>query len=347
MKQQILTYLLIGQLCWLFSCDDKPNIVAPVVIPPPVKGAVWIANEGNFQMGNASLTVLDLEKKELYENVFENNNGRKLGDVFQSINFIQNLAYLVVNNSQKIEVCDPKTFQSVAIVSGFTSPRYIVQHNSTSAFVSEYYANAIRRVNLSTQTIDGTIAVPSWIDEMVIQNNRLYAAGANSKSVYIIDLTTQELTDSIIVGNAPTSIVIDFENNLWILCKGKPELGTKPTLHRYHSINKTIDKTITLNIDAEATRLRINALKNKLYWLARDVYTLNILDSNATPQKLVDGIGKTFYGLGVNPKTEEIYVSNAKDYVQRSTVIRYDAVGNYLGDFNAGLITSDFYFYYP
>lgn len=345
MKKQILTYLLVWQLGLLISCDDKPQNVDPIVIPPPKKGAVWIANEGNFQMGNASLTVLDLEKKELYDNVFEKNNNRKLGDVFQSINLINNLAYLVINNSQKIEICKPSTFESVGIISGFTSPRYIVPYNATEAYVSEYYANAIRKVSLESNTITGSIQVPAWIDEMVVLNDKLYATGANSSKVYVVNLINQLLSDSIVVGVGPTSIVKDNLNNLWILCKGKSENGIKPSLHRFNTTTNILDRNITLNVNAEATRLRLNNAKTMLYWLARDIYNMQLNDT--VPNMLVDGLGKTFYGLGVNPQTNEIYVSNAKDYIQRSTIIRYDFSGSYLGDFNAGLITSDFYFYYP
>src|SRR6478752_3181460 len=100
-------HLLVFASVLFAACDDKPIPEDDIILPPPIKGSVMIVNEGNFNSGNAGLTYLDLANDKLYEDLFQSANGRKLGDVFQSVNMLNGKAYLVVNNSQKIEVADP------------------------------------------------------------------------------------------------------------------------------------------------------------------------------------------------------------------------------------------------
>jgi hypothetical protein len=63
-------------------------------------------------------------------------------------------------------------------------------------------------------------------------------------------------------------------------------------------------------------------------------------------EAIVSGSGKTFYGLAIDPKANEIFVSDVKNFNSLSDVYRYDFNGNLLGKFASGNITSDFYFYY-
>ena len=54
--------------------------------------------------GNAELGFINNGLKQRLDNVFQSANNRNLGDVFQSMNIINEQAYLVINNSGKIEI---------------------------------------------------------------------------------------------------------------------------------------------------------------------------------------------------------------------------------------------------
>ncbi|MES2778319.1 MAG: DUF5074 domain-containing protein, partial [Bacteroidota bacterium] len=99
MKRRIILIGAFATLLGLVSCDKKPQPNDDLILPPLVKGSIMMINEGNFQFGNASLTVYDFNNDIVYPDVFENTNGRKLGDVFQSITVANGKAYLIVNNS--------------------------------------------------------------------------------------------------------------------------------------------------------------------------------------------------------------------------------------------------------
>lgn len=348
MKKLIFGSLLSLSLLALSSCDNKPKANDELIIPPPVNGSVMIVNEGNFQYGNASLTVLNFANGELYQDVFEKNNGRKLGDVFQSASVVNGKAYFVVNNSQKIEVVDPSTYKSIAVINGFTSPRYLIAVDAAKAYVSEYYANAIRIVDLTTNTITGSIPLNGWTEEMVMVNNRVYVTNIKKDYVYVINTANDAVEDSVKVVFAPTSIQADARDKVWVLSNGKPDQGIRPALQCINPATLAVEKSFSLVMsETDVSRLRVNKAKDRLYWLSKHVYALGINETSVSATPFIYSLNHNFYGLGIDPRTDELYISDAKDFVQRSNISRYRSSGVLAGDFSGGIITGGFCFYYP
>lgn len=347
MKTNIF-YIASSLLVLLSSCDNKPQKHDEVVIPPPINGSVWIVNEGNFQSGNSTLSLLNFANGELYQDVFENNNGRKLGDVFQSVNVFNGKAYLVVNNSKKIEVVDPSTYKAIGVINGFTSPRYILPVNEGKAYVSEYYADAIRIVDLNNNTISGSVNINGSMDEMVMLNEKVYVTNFKKEYIYIIDALNDHLEDSIKVAYGATSLRVDAQNKIWVLSEGKLDQTVTPVLQRINPVTKEVERKMNLSFsETMPSRLRINAAKNRLYWLSKHVYTQSIADSVVSSTPFIHSVFNTYYGLEVDPRTDELYISDVKDFVQRSNISRFNSSGIPVGDFTAGLITGGFFFYYP
>ena len=52
----------------------------------------------------------------------------------------------------------------------------------------------------------------------------------------------------------------------------------------------------------------------------------------------------TFYALDINPINEEVYVSDAIDYVQNGIIFRYSSSGDLINQFNSGVIPGSFLF---
>mgnify|MGYP006197631115 CR=1 FL=1 len=64
---------------------------------------VLIVNEGTFNWNNASISLYQPGNKTVTQNTFSQaNNNIPLGDIAQSITSINNKAYIVINNSNKI-----------------------------------------------------------------------------------------------------------------------------------------------------------------------------------------------------------------------------------------------------
>jgi hypothetical protein len=55
--------------------------------------------------------------------------------------------------------------------------------------------------------------------------------------------------------------------------------------------------------------------------------------------------GRIFYGLGIHQDDESVWVSDARDYVQKGKVYRYNQQKTEIGSWDAGVIPCSFYFY--
>ncbi len=122
---KLLSALFAATLLFTTSCrtDD------PIDDPQP-KGAyengIFLSNEGNF--GSPTATVSFISNDLSIENKIysANNGGAVLGDVLQNIGVNGDNAYLILNNSNKIEIVNRYTFKKIATVSDQVSqPRYI------------------------------------------------------------------------------------------------------------------------------------------------------------------------------------------------------------------------------
>ena len=126
------------------------------VTPVPGQG-LFIANEGNFQYGNASLSFYDIASGTVENEVFIRANGQKLGDVAQSMTMHDGTLWIVVNNSHVIFAVDPVTFKEKGRITGFTSPRYIHFISDEKAYVTQLWDNRIFIVNPKRYEITGYI----------------------------------------------------------------------------------------------------------------------------------------------------------------------------------------------
>ncbi len=104
MKKSIISLFAI---IILFSCKKDTEDSIPVAAFTAENGGIYISNEGNFQSANATLTYFNPSNKTTIDDPFKQVNNQSLGDICQSMNLINGKLYIVVNNSGKIDVCNP------------------------------------------------------------------------------------------------------------------------------------------------------------------------------------------------------------------------------------------------
>ena len=206
------------------SCDKNQTNDATINIPTKTAAALYIGNEGQFQHGDATLTFIDILNNKSNNNAFQSANNRPLGDVLQSINVTKNYIYLVVNNSQKIEVLNRTDLKSVATITGFTSPRFMEYINTNKAYVSEFFSTKLRVINPTSNQLVQSIEVGGWQEEIKHLNNELFITDYQNNRIFVLDITSDQIIDTIIVAKNPTSLFIDNNNLLWVGCNGD-EIG--------------------------------------------------------------------------------------------------------------------------
>lgn len=339
------SYLITTLLVLLLSScrKDKPPKETEQSIQIIQNGGVYITNEGNFQYGNATVSYYDIASETAIEDLFQPANHTALGDVCQSMYLFNNKAYIVLNNSEKIEVVNPTTFISIGTISGFTSPRYFLPVSNDKAYVTDIYSGKISIVNLNSQSISGAIPCQGATEELVLAYGKAFVTNTKRNYVYVIDTDGDIMTDSVLVSYGSNSIVEDKNGKLWVLCEGKS--GIPAGLHRFNPINGEVEQSFQFSNPSDRPwRLQINGSNDTLYFLNKGVFQMAITADNLPESPLIATDGRMLYALGVDPQSGTIYLSDAIDYVQRGRIYRYLPNGSLIGSFLAGTIPNGFYF---
>jgi YVTN family beta-propeller protein len=338
-------FFFIALLTFVSSCKkDKPEEVTIPIVPVKQGGGVYIINEGNFQFGNAKVSYYDITSNEIIEDVFQQANNLPLGDVCQSMKVWENKAFIVMNNSKKIWIVNSSSFIKQDEITGFTSPRYILPVSNSKAYVTDLYSNAISIVNLSSNTISGTIPLTGWTEELASAYGKVFVTNKLSDKIYVINTSTDLITDSITVGYASNSIREDKNGKLWVLCEGN-QSNINASLHCINPLNYQVEKSFQFtNVTDSPWRLNINGSNDTLYFLNGGIYQLAITADALPSSPLIAKGSHVFYGVGINPNNGEVYAADAIDYVQKGRVYRYKSDGTETNSFLAGIIPSEFHF---
>lgn len=337
-------------LILFFSCKkedqniDNKGLTIPFDTLSNSSSAVFIVNEGNFQWGNGSVSLYDVKAAAVEEDIFKKVNNRPLGDVVQSMEIFKGKGYLVVNNSQKIEVVDPLTFQSIGSINGLTSPRYFKGITSVKAYATDIWANKISVIDLISNSVIKQIPCKGWTEEMLLYQEKCFVANLYSEYLYVINTINDVVEDSIKISYGSNSLRLDKYGKLWVLCSGDKDKGFLGGIHRIDPISKQVELSLNFNtISDEPKNLRINPTADTLYYLNKGLYKMPITNSFLPVSSFISE-KSNFYGLGVDPKSGEIYVSDAIDFVQKGIVFRYSSSGELKNSFKVGIIPGDFYF---
>ena len=350
--------LLLTNTLFFTSCDPEPANPTP-------KGAyqtgVFIVNEGNFQKGNGAISYFDRDTKTVEKDIFNAVNSRPAGDVVQSMFIHNDKAYIVANNSNKVEVVDANTFIWEATISGLALPRYFAVANN-KGYVTEWVGfsgnGRVAVIDLNTNIITKTIPVGSTPEQMLVVNNKLYVSNSGSNTLSVINTTTDAVETTVTVGPGPGNLVLDATSKLWVACAGnkvyKPDYSgydenasTPGSLIRLNPATNAIEATLPFASTVEIPKdLTSNEARNKLYYhYAGKIYQLDIsattLPTNAFTNRRFTGEG---FGLGVEPATGTVYAADPGFYTANGKVIRYNSTGSPLDSFEVAIGPNGFVF---
>jgi YVTN family beta-propeller protein len=338
------------------SCK-KPE---KVDIALPLESKVFVLNEGNFNSGNASVSLYDPIFNKVYNDMFTQQNSRPLGDVLQSMCIVGDKAYFVVNNSNKIEITDKNSMVSTGVINDLSLPRYMVAVNDQKAYVTEYISyvsgnGRISIIDLATNTVSGTITLGTLPETMLLHNGKMYVCISNENKIAVINTSTDAVETTITVSDGPNSIVKDSDGKLWVMCGGKTEyntttwepdplLSTPGALVKINPTTGMVESTMPFSeVFGSPAKLTINGSLNTLYYAYNGaIYSQSITASalSSTPV-----INRSFYGLGVDPQTEYIY-AGTYGFTSNQRMIRYTSAGAVVDSTEVGVGPNGFYFNY-
>ncbi|AKD03114.1 DUF5074 domain-containing protein [Pontibacter korlensis] len=337
------------------SCDDNNDGPSGAYS----EDGVFIVNEGNFGTPNGSISYYNSNSNEVQNGIFSTvNENRPLGDVAQNMVVHGDRAFIVVNNSNKIEVVNAATFKSEGVVEGLSAPRYFVALNNDKGYVTEWLpANAdwsynkgrVSVIDLKSYSVVKTIEVDVQPEQLLIANGKLYVTNQGSDKVTVINTANDAVESSITVTYGPNSLALDRNNTLWVLSSGNKDWNlpqsehTAGALSKINVSNNTVSSTIIFpNVTASAGKLVTNGSKDKLYFIYNGgVHQQDISATTLNETPLID---RSFYGLGVDPDNGNIYGGDENNWSGDGTVYVYNSNGTQITTFKVGVGPNGFVF---
>ena len=328
----------------MFSCgDDEPESKSGYF----EKGkGVFICNEGIFTHGNASIYYYDWSEDSLHTNIYENSNNEKLGDVLQSMNIVDDRAYLVVNNSSIINEVSIRDFKKIKTFTGFNSPRYILPVNEEKAYVSDLYSGVIYVISLKENKIIKELKTGQWTETWALAGNRAFVtcpwffSSELSKKILVLDTEKDEIIDSLFAGPNPNRIEIDSNNKLWVLCGGNGYAGIHGGLYKFDVSTGILEDSLIFENPQSLynNAMAINKNKDTIFIVNNGVYTLDVNQSDMKLTKMITLQDDFVYGMNIDDDRNLLYLSINNDNTKGEVKV-YNMQGKLIKTINAG--------YYP
>lgn len=338
-----MIFLCFGIVLLAVSCE-------PPVDPPINQGktGLYILNEGGFNMNNSSLTYYDLKNKNIIQDIFLQSNNRGLGDVGNDMKLYGNKIYIVVNNSEIIEIINPQNAKSIKQISLTGKQPRNIAFMENKAYVSCFDGTVVR-IDTTTLQIDGTVVVGSNPEGICVANNKLYVANSGglsspitSNTVSVVDLNTFSELKRISVAIGPRVLKTDQYGDVYVACTGN--YGKIPA--SFHRINTEMDEAVE-NYNLQVQNFAIegnfaylysyNFIDQSKWFKVMDISTENIVKDNFISDATNIAVP---YGIAVDPVTNNVYITDAGDYVSTGDVYCFNKNGVLQFQFEAGNIPS-------
>ncbi|MDR1583495.1 MAG: YncE family protein [Prevotellaceae bacterium] len=342
---------------FLIACRDEDSVVPSTQTSvgaeesDTIKG-FFLLNEGSMGSNKASLDYFDYDSGVYHRNIFAERNPNivnELGDVGNDIRIYGNKVYIVVNCSHLLEVLDVTTAKHIASIA-IPNCRYVT-FDKGYAYVSSYAgpvllnSNArlgyVAKIDTVTLTVKDTCVVGYQPEEMVIRNNKLYVANSGGyyaqqydNTVSVIDLDNFTEIKKITVAINLYCMILDNQDNIYVGSRSDYN-GIKSNIYIIDSQDKISD---ALNVSTENMALcgdslyvcgvEWNQLTNSSFVSYTIINTVskNVISSNF----ITDGTDEKIempYGIAINPQTKDIYILDAKDFINPGVLYCFSSDG--------------------
>lgn len=309
---------------------------------------VFVINEGNFLSDDGSISFIDSEGV-VQNNIFsENNASLPLGDVVQSMYVNDTTAFILVNNSNKVEVVNVNEMKLLHTISVVSLPRYMIS-DGDYGYISEWVSfsdpGRISILDLHTYEILDTINVGFGAEALAIRNNKLYVSNNFENTLSVINLSTREIIQTISVGPSPSAMVIDKNDDLWIICSGgynaDYSLANNGLLVQLDANDKVL-KEISLEMNVGG-KLVTNVDSSILYFYSGTTVYSYALGDESHNTFIENTSAISFYGMGVSPDGD-IYIADSRSFQSLGSVYIYDHTGQEQAVFEVGRGPNGFVF---
>lgn len=331
----------------------------------------YLLNEGNMGSNKSTLDYYDFTTGVYTRNMYGNSNPdvpKELGDVGNDIAIYGNRLYAVINCSNKVEVMDVASTRRIGQIE-IPNCRYIKFHDGY-AYVTSYAGPVeikpdyeqigyVAKVDTASLEIVDKCLVGFQPDGLEIVDNRIYVANSGGymvpnyeNTVSVIDIDTFEEVDRIEVDVNLHYVMADKHGCLWISSRG--DYYETPSRLFCYDVRK---QRMVATLDVPVSDMCIQG--DSIYVVSAGWshisssynVTYAIIDVNlkakVTDKFITDGTEtkiKMPYGVAVNPINKDIYVTDAKNYVNPGTLYCFSREGKMKWKVRTGDIPAHFAF---
>jgi len=343
---RLLQFIFGFVLLFSISCTSEYEETIPEIT---YQNGLLITNEGNFGSPNADVTFITKDLSLMQNDIYKaNNNKENLGDVLQTMVLNGDKAYLLLNNSNKIQIVDRYSFKKAGeITAQLNNPRYMAIANGNLYVSNDKYGGAkfVNVYKLSDNSFVKKIdfASTSTVERVVEAGGNIFVQNASygfGNTITKINTTTNAIEGAPTpMPNGDITKTITYNSNVYVIAQG--------TADSYiYQINPagSIVKTTTLTGIANGTNLQIDG--GRFYFTSSNkVYSMD-MNATAAPTNpiitAVDG-GANFTLYGFSVIDGRIFTSDVKGFTQPSEITVYTTGGTVISKFTAGMGATSVY----
>ena len=238
--------IVLAILVGLAACRNDDVVLYPDETPTPdgytntssYRG-LYVLCEGNMGSNKATLDYLDMTTGRYSRNIYPSRNPGKvmeLGDVGNDIKVYGSRLWMVINQSNRVEVASAASAVSLGSVD-IPNARFLA-FDGKYAYVSSYVGpvngpsvlGEVYRVDTLTLRVDARCTVGFQPEEMAVVDGRLYVAnsggysamqgGGYDRRVSVVDLQTFSVERTIDVAPNLFRLRRDRYGSLWVASRG-------------------------------------------------------------------------------------------------------------------------------
>lgn len=312
----------------------------------------FVLSEGSMDKNNSHLFFVDPSTdKPFASDIYETQNGKKLGDTANDMIAEDGNIYVVVNVSKLLLKLNGSGVeqQRYAFDDKLGEPRYVCEEDGKLYVTS--YGGYVSRFDAKTLALEASVQVDANPEEIVEEDGKLYticSGYGQGKTLCSIDIKKFDKAESVEVPVNPQRIA-ESDGNFYILAGSKTFDGAYDWSTAVYTYDPQTKKTEYI---ADATKMM--AAGGNLYYAnsvspdwVNYTTTLSVYDAKSkkssawsltsVPAALTSSM---VYMMERNPYDGSYYIGTT-NYSENSTVYHFSAKGEYKGSFDAGGINAN------
>ena len=353
------TIILLAALVVLASCRDEnwypgASLTAVGDVSETYRGLLLL-NEGNMGSNKCTIDCYDYTSGTYNRNIYGDCNPDvvlALGDGGNDIGVYGGKIYVVVNQSNLVEVMDAFTFRHITQISipngrnlAFCGGRVYVSSYAGAAYGdTEYRKGFVAEIDTASLLVVKTCEVGYQPEEMAVYGSKLYVANSGGycapdydSTVSVIDLTEFEVEKTINVDVNLHRMEADYERGLIFVSSRGDYYGIPSSVYVIDVQTDNVIMHITglpcadMALAGDSLYVYSTEFSYETYQTVvsyaiydigrREIVTRNFITDSTESQIIYP------YGITVNKHSGDVYIADAKDFMTPGTLFCYSREG--------------------